>query len=232
MPARREPNERAQPDLTPDDWEVAVQWRPLAYRAIRDFVAKITKRSVSFRGKIGTPSFAWQVDGGAAFGLDPVSLCQDLEYRAVEAVAHAAHVFADTGTEDHLSEAYLRKAVLRALQDEFDRWVLTSSAPSQVNYGSTVAPLFGEDEAEPSYLESFDQDEPDDGLSDEERARLQIALGALSSKEAIALRLLADGQPYEEIARNLGYKHVQSVYKLIDTAREKGQRAYERTQDA
>lgn len=232
MPARREPNERVRPDLTPEDWEVAVQWRPLAYRCIRDFVAKTTKRSVSFRGQIGKPSFRWIVDGGAAYGVDPVSLCQDLEYRAVEAIAHAAHIFAETGTEEHISEAYLRKSVLRKLQDEFDHWVVTSSSPTQVNYGSTVAPLFGEDEVEPSYLEDFDRDDEGDGLTDEDRERLQVALGALSSKEAIALRLLADGQPYTEIAKTLGYKHVNSVYKLIDTAREKGQRAYERTQDA
>lgn len=238
MTARREPDERVIPNLDPEDWEQALEWRPLAYQTIRGFVEHVLNRpgSVTYRGRFGESSaiaaragmtsFQWSVSGGLAFGVDPVSLCQDLEYRALEATAVAIHDFDPEKGGEYLSTKYLRKVILRALQSEFDRWVITSSSPNVVSYGSAANPILPEGVDEPSYLDPHDQ-EPNDGLTEADREKLQTALGALTSKQAWALRMKADGVDIDVIAERLGFKTVSAVHKFIRQARETGQKAYE-----
>lgn len=228
MTARREPDERVVPVLDPEDWERALAWRPLAYQTVRQYVEHITKRQVSYRGRFGEADFQWIVPGGVVYGIDPVSLCQDLEHRALEATAVAMHDFDPEKGGEHVSTNYLRKVILRALQSEFDRWLSSSSSQNTVSYGSSVLPILPDGVDEPSYLDPHDQ-EPNDGLSDEDRDKLQTALGALTSKEAWALRMYADGDDGVVIAEKLGFKSPEAAYKFIRQAREKGQKAFEAT---
>ena len=228
MTARKEPDERTVPDLTPEDWATALEWRPLAYQTVRGFVQHVTQRKVTYRGRFGDPDFEWVIGGGVVYGIDPVSLCQDLEHRALEATAVAIHDFDPEKGGEFISTNWMRKVILRALQSEFDRWLASSSSQNTVSYGSSVVPILPDGVAEPSYLDPHDE-EPDDGLSDTDRERLQTALGALTSKEAWALRMKADGVDPAVIAERLGFKSVEAAYKFIRQAREKGQKAYEAT---
>lgn len=227
MTARREPNERVIPELDQEDWDIVLQWRPLIYQTIRSFVSKAISRPVHYRGRFGEPSFEWLVGGGVAYGVDPVSLCQDLEYRALEAAAVAVHEFdPEKGHGEHISGKYLTKAIGRELQHEFDRWLLSSASPNTMSYGSSVVPILPDDAEEPSYLDPHDQ-ETGDGLTDSDREKLQTALGALSSREAWALRMIADKVPTDVIAERLGFKSTQAANRFIQQARETGRKAFE-----
>ena len=54
----------------------------------------------------------------------------------------------------------------------------------------------------------------------------------MTSREAWALRMLADGQPLVVIAENLGFKSEGAARNFINEAKRKGQAAYEEAQNA
>ena len=159
---RLEPDERRVPDLTQEDWDRVVQWRPLIYSTLRKFGAKILNRKVGIRGKIGTSSFQWLVFG-TAYGVDAVTILQDLESRALEAAAEAFHKFdAEKAGGKPVSSHYLEKVILRRLQDEFDhlRASQLQGDGTLVTYEQMTAvnPRTDKPRAEPGRLDPHDQD--------------------------------------------------------------------------
>ena len=205
------PNQRQRPDVDPADWDVVVQWRPFVYRRLAQFGTRAMKRPVSWRGEIGSTDFEWMVPGGPVYGVEPRALMQDLEYRALEAAASAAHTF-DAGRGVKFV-TFLGKVIDFQLMDEMEDWRQTSSSASHfpLEYASDL-----------ETLEEFDAD-PDegDGLDDATRAALQEAMGALTAKEAWALWMSADGTPIGVIQERLGHDHEQSTYALIARAKKK-----------
>lgn len=211
------PNERPRLELSPQDWEKAVQWRPFIYKRLAKFGSRVTKRAVSWMGEIGTPEFRWAVSGGTVYGVDGASLMQDLEYRALEAAARAAHTF-DKGRGVKFV-TYLGKVIDNALYDEFTAWVQSSSA-------TVHRPLEWAEDL--PYEEEFDQEEQGSGLTPEQEEALHAATGALTSRELWALRMDADGVPEPVIRERLGLNHRQSTHALLKRAKEKGAAAFER----
>lgn len=202
------PNQRDRPVLDKDAWNVVVQWRPFVYRCLATFGSRAMKRPVSWKNEIGTPEFEWTMGGGLVYGVDPRSLMQDLEYRALEAAAEAATSFDEA--HDTKFVTYLSKVIDNNLRDEFQSWLLSSAAVPH-------RPL---DQAEDMEAPPFVPDE-DDGLDESTRNALQEAMGALTAKEAWALRMHADGAPIDVIRQTLGHKRKTSTYALIDRAKTK-----------
>lgn len=241
MPERREPNERKRPELAPEDWQAAVTWRPYIYQLVRKFGSKVMGMDVWLTGDVMRNTHQWITSGEGAYGVDAHAILEDLEARAFEAAAVAAHHFDEN--EGFQFTTYLTKVVNNQLQDEFDHWVKTSSSKHEdgvLSWQDQESQYFGDHEGpeggrfkdnwDPQYEKNANPYDPTpEGviLSPEVEAALERAMGALSSKEAWALRMHADGVPVDVIRERLGYKGEKSVYKLIATAKTKARAAYE-----
>jgi len=236
-----EPNERKVPELTPEDWAQVVKWRPLIYKVLRRFGEHVMARSVHWEGRIGEPSFEW-IAGGAAYGEDPISVMQDLEARALEAAARAFHQYdLEKAGGKRVSEKYLSRVIWRDLTDEFETWQAVNhpfDVDSMQGMPRTYLPDGPTDDAPgPRHGQSVGEDwePPQPTIADppavpdpETTARLDNALMELSSREAWALRMHADGTPTDVIAERLGFKNTRSAHNLIAEARERAKTAYER----
>lgn len=221
---RLEPNERKLPEIAPEAWDKVVEWRPHIYSILRRFGKELMGREITWHGRIGESDFCWDVSEPtrSVFGVDPAALMQDLEYRALEIAAVAiTQMDKRTTKPSGAVQSWLKRWIERGLQDEFDRWILTSSSQNVVQLGLPEDRYAGV--ADPVY-DPFA--EPDDGLTEETRERLQAAMGALTSREAWALRMHADGSPPAVIAEALGLKGEKSVFKIIATAKKKAGDAY------
>jgi hypothetical protein len=237
-----EPNERKKPELAPEDWDQVLQWRPLIYKVVRKFGEHIMTRAVWYRGRIGESSFEWIVPQGSVYGTDPVSVLQDLEARALEAAARAFHQYdLEKAGGKPVSEKYLQRVIWRDLTDEFEAWQATNR-PFEVLSVSDMPRTYlpdgpTDDAAGPRHGQSVGEDweppqpvyaDPPAVLDPEVVARLQNAMGELSSVEAWALRMHADGVPTEVIAERLCFKNTRSANNLIAEAKGKAKTAYER----
>lgn len=235
---RKEPNERKAPELSDKDWAMAVQWRPYVYQLARKFGANVMAMDVWLTGDVMKNTHRWITSGPMAYGIDAVALMEDLEARAFEAAAVAAHNFDET--QGYQFSTYLTKVVVNQLRDDFDRWVQSSTSKPEdgiVSWQAMGRLFFGEHDAEGSRI--FDDWDPQYEMSDpmaplpeatvltpEVEAKLENAMGVLSSKEAWALRMHADGVPADVITERLGYKDPKSVYRLIDKAKAKARKAF------
>lgn len=236
------PSKRKMPELTPEDWDQVVRWRPLIYKAIRRFAEHVMVRGVFYRGRIGEPSFEWLVPQGLAYGEDAVSLVQDMEARALEAAARAFHQYdPEKAGGKPVSARYLERVIWRDLTDEFEAWQAANHSIEVVQMSAMPRSYLPDgptdDASGPRHGQSVGEDweppqsvyaDPPAVLDPEVVARLQNAMGELSSKEAWALRMLADGTPIDVIAERLEYENIRSAHNLIATAREKARTAYER----
>lgn len=241
---RREPNERERPEgLTPEHWALAMEWQPYVYQLVRRFGAKVMGMDVWLTGDVTKGTHRWITSSFNAYGQDAVSIMEDLEYRGMEGAAVAARDFQPE--RGYQFSTFLTKVVNNDLRDEFDRWVQTSSNPENMVYADddSLRPRF-EDSPQNTNLNGRNSEAWDPGyernarpyeaesvesvLTPEVQARLENAMGGLTSKEAWALRMHADGVPADVIAERLGYKGEKSVYKLIAAAKDKARVAYER----
>lgn len=243
MTDRKEPNERKRPELTAEDWQAAVTWRPYLYQLIRKFGVKVMGMDVWLTGDVMKNTHRWITSAMGAYGVDAPSVLEDMEARAFEAAAVAAHNFDES--EGYQFSTYLTRVVNNQLQDEFDRWVKTStSKPEDGNLqwsemkrrfepdGPQNDTLSGADSEawDPQYEKTANPHEAlaeETVLTPEVQERLSSAMGALSSKEAWALRMHADDVPADVISERLGYKDPKSVYRLIEKAKKKAREAYD-----
>lgn len=236
-----EPNERKAPELSPEDWAQTVQWRPLIYRVLRKFGQHMMSRAVYYRGRIGEPSFQWIVPEGAAYGESAVSLMEDLEARALEEAAVAFSRFdPEKAGGKPVSSKYLERVIWRGLQKEFDAWLEANhpvDADSMQGMPRTYLPDGPTDDSPDRHGQSVGEDweppqpvyaDPPAVLDPETVARLENAMGELSSREAWALRMFADGTPVDVIAERLGFANTRSAHNLIAEARATAKKAYER----
>lgn len=204
-------------ELTGDDWAKAVQWRPYVYKRIAAFGRKVLARGVSFSGEFGESSFQWNVSG-YAYGVEARSILEDLEAPALEAAARAAHRFDESRGTKFVT--YLSRAVDNALRETFDSWVKGSSSEVQ-------RPIeWAEDLEAPPLLPE------ESSLDPETEEALQEAMGALTSKEAWALRMYADGVPIQVIQERMGHDRDTSTHALIKRARQKAERAFGKAREA
>jgi DNA-directed RNA polymerase specialized sigma24 family protein len=218
------PHQRPGFETTPAEWDEVLEWRPFIYRQLARFGSKVTKRNVAWAGEIGTTTFRWLPDGQYAYGVEIPSLMQDLEYRALEAAVRAVQTFDPGRTNKFVT--YLGKVITNALQDEFDDWVETSS--SGVHWPLDDAALH---EAPPLVDEDAGS-----GLDEETEETIQRAIGALTARQAWALRMYADGVPIEVIAERLGHKNTTShdaspTFALIRRAQRAAQAAFEQQEE-
>jgi DNA-directed RNA polymerase specialized sigma24 family protein len=244
---RKEPNERKPPELTPEDWEAIVAWRPYLYQMIRAFGAKVLGTRVWLTGNVEKNTHRWITGEATAYGIDARAALEDMEASAFEAAAVAAHKF--DPTKGYQFSTYLTRVVEHGLQKAFDAWVLTSTSKHEdgVRQWSAMQRLYEPDgptdDSRDRHGQSVGEDwdpqyektaYPHDALPEpsaltpEDEARLENAMGGLTSKEAWALRMYADGAPADAIADALGYKGEKSVYKLIAKAKDKARVAAER----
>jgi hypothetical protein len=236
-----EPNDRKVPDLAPEDWAQVVQWRPLIYKVVRKFGQHVMDRGVFYRGRIGEPSFEWIVPQTTAYGEDAIGLLQDMEARALEEAAVAfARFDSEKSGGKPVSAKYLERVIWRGLQKEFDSWLEANHSVDTVQM--SAQPLLylddgptddsrerhGQSIGEPWEAPQPTVADPPPVLDPVVEARLTNAMGELSSKEAWALRMVADGTPIDVIAERLGFTNVRSAHNLIAQARETAQKAYER----
>lgn len=241
---RKEPNERKRPELTAKDWQAAVTWRPYLYQLIRKFGSKVMSMDVWIAGDVMLNTHRWITSGLSAYGVDAQAVLEDMEARAFESAAIAAHEFDETRGFEF--STFLTRAVNNDLRDEFNRWLQSSTSKPEDGslQWSAMKRRFEEDSPMNESLSGRDSEawdpqydktaSPYDAvpepsvLTPEIAAHLEQAMGALTSKEAWALRMVADGVPADVIAERLGYEGQKSVYKLIARAKSKAQQAYDR----
>jgi len=237
-----EPNARRAPELTPEDWDQVVAWRPLIYKVIRKFGENAMARGVFYRGRIGAPNFEWIVPQPTAYGEDAVALMQDLEARGLEEAAVAFSRFdPEKAGGKPVSEKYLERVIWRGLQKDFDTWLAANHSVETLQVSAMPRMYLDDgptdDAPGPRHGQSVGEDweAPQSTVADpppvpdpEVTARLGNALGELSSREAWALRMHADGTPPDVIAERLGFQNTRSAHNLIAEARERAKTAYER----
>ena len=216
---RKTPDQRTTIDVSEKDWAIVLDHREYVYNRLRVFGEKVLRRRVAWVGPLG--QHQWRVfPPKQAYGADPHALMEDLEYRALEAAVEAVRSFKpDAGLS---LKSFMATVIDHKLRNEFD--MMTRSVEESEG-------MISLDDVDPdalSYVDPHDEpDGPDDGLNDETRARLQSAMGALTSREAWALRMKADGRPNVVIAESLGLKGEKSVFKIIAEARRKAKAAYD-----
>lgn len=207
---------------TKAEWERVLQWRPLVYKLLAEWATKKTRRKwpITMRGRIGQPrlelspagdGFEW-ITYGAIFGVDGRSFMEDFEAPALHAAVVASRSF--DPSRGLTFEAFLRPILFHDLEDEFRKWIRTSESMAS-------GPI---DEALELEAAPFVEADAEDGLDPDVRDALQEAMGALTAKEAWALRMYADGVPVRVIQERLGHARDTSTHALIKRAKEKALR--------